>query len=222
MYVNQTQTFISSVSGGTAPYSYRWYLNGTAVSGAISSTWNFTPIQTGTYNVYLNVTDKLNNKAQSNIVNDIIVYNQSQNSALVPDWSNVTQDFFTLVPGTAEPVLTGADVTDRSADFVADPFMFHENNTWYMFFEVGNYTTGYSEIGLATSNDGFSWTYQQIVLSEHGGSNPFDLAYPYVFKWDGTYYLIPETYSQNEVRLYEATNFPYSWTFDHRYNFRSD
>ncbi len=208
MYLNQTKTFTSSVSGGTAPYSYQWYLNSNAVQGAKSSTWNFTPTQTGTYNVYVTVTDNLNNHAQSNIVNNIIVNPPLQQTPLVPDWSNVTQDFFTLVPGTVEPVLSGASVTDRTADFVADPFMFHEGNTWYMFFEVGQNNGEYSEIGLATSPDGFTWTYQQIVLSE-----PFAMAFPYVFKWQGNYYLMPETYSENEVRLYEATNFPYDWTF---------
>ncbi len=130
---------------------------------------------------------------------------QSQTGQLIPDWTSVTQDFFDIVPGAANPVLTAADVTDRTANYVADPFMFHEGNTWYMFFEVG--TDAGTEIGLATSNNGFDWTYQRVVLSE-----PFDLAYPYVFKWEGTYYLIPETYGMDQVRLYKATNFPYSWT----------
>ena len=76
MYVGQSQTFSSSVSGGEPPYTYQWYLNNAAVSGANSISWTFTPTQAGFYNVYLNITDSLNNKAQSNIVNDIQVYNQ--------------------------------------------------------------------------------------------------------------------------------------------------
>jgi len=208
MYINQTQTFTASILGGTSPYTYIWHLNGSVVSGAWSSSWTFAPTQIGHYNVYVTVTDSLGNQVQSNFVNDIAVYGLSQASPLVPDWSYVTQDFFRLVPGENNPVLTGTSVTDRTADFVADPFMFHENNTYYMFFEVGEDAGQYSEIGLATSNDGFTWTYKQIVISE-----PFAMAYPYVFKWDGNYYLIPETYSENEVRLYEATDFPYSWTY---------
>lgn len=133
----------------------------------------------------------------------VIIPVHSQAGQLIPDWTNVTQDFFDLIPGAANPVLTAADVTDFTADYVADSFMFHEGNTWYMFFEAGHYSPEKTEIGLATSSDGFSWSYQRIVLSE-----PFDLAYPYVFKWEGTYYLIPETYAMNQVRLYKATNFP--------------
>jgi uncharacterized repeat protein (TIGR02543 family) len=128
----------------------------------------------------------------------------------VPDWTGVSHDFFTLSSGTANPVLTKADVTDRTnVTFVADPFLFHEGSTWYMFFEImtdGNEL--HCDIGLATSSDGFHWTYQQVVLDE-----PFHLAYPQVFKWDGTYYMIPDTYSQDQVKLYKATNFPYAWAF---------
>ena len=132
---------------------------------------------------------------------------QSQ-SGLTPDWTNVTQNFFTLSPGTTEPVLTKNDVTDRAADFVADPFLFHENGIWYMFFEVATQNGEKCEIGLATSEDGLTWTYQQVVLT---ASNHF--AYPYVFEWDGNYYMIPDTFDLGEVRLYQATNFPYGWTY---------
>lgn len=65
IHVGQSTTFTSTVSGGTAPYSYQWYLNGSSVSGAISSSWTFSPTAPGTYSVYLKVTDKNSNTAQS-------------------------------------------------------------------------------------------------------------------------------------------------------------
>jgi len=64
--VGESVSFTSSVSGGKTPYSYQWYLNGTAVSGATSPTWTFTPVTTGYYIVYLNVTDSAPNTAKSN------------------------------------------------------------------------------------------------------------------------------------------------------------
>ena len=36
----------------------------------------------------------------------------------------------------SNPVLTTEHVTDVSAKTVADPFIIHEDQTWYMFFEV--------------------------------------------------------------------------------------
>jgi hypothetical protein len=85
--------------------------------------------------------------------------------------------------------------------------MLKVDGTWFMFFEVMNEQSGRGEIGLAVSQDAFHWRYQQIVLRE-----PFHLSYPYVFEWQNAYYMIPETYQANSVRLYKAVDFPNRWT----------
>ncbi len=64
----QTQLFTSTVSNGTSPFSYQWYLNDTAVSGATGSTWAFVPSSAGSYSVYLNVTDSTGVTAKSNVM----------------------------------------------------------------------------------------------------------------------------------------------------------
>jgi len=127
---------------------------------------------------------------------------------LIPDWTAIQFDPFTLMPAVPmNPVLTAADVTDVHADFVADPFLFYENGVWYMFFEV--FVTGeHGKIGLARSPDGLHWTYDQIVLSE-----TYHHSYPFVFKYNGQYYMIPEATDQQSVRIYKALNFPYSWIY---------
>ena len=106
------------------------------------------------------------------------------------------------------PVLTTADVTDVVADFVADPFLVRDGGAWYMFFEALVKETNKGVICLATSPDALSWTYQRVVLEE-----PFHLSYPYVFAWEGTHYMIPETAEAASVRLYAATDFPAGWSF---------
>jgi peptidoglycan/xylan/chitin deacetylase (PgdA/CDA1 family) len=73
LYVGQSQTFSSSVSSGNPPYAYQWYLNDSQVQGATSNAWTFTPASAGSYRVYLNVTDGLNFRVQSNVVSDILV-----------------------------------------------------------------------------------------------------------------------------------------------------
>jgi hypothetical protein len=114
----------------------------------------------------------------------------------------------TSLPGGGNPILTRHDVRSVPAKFVADPFMIPVDDVWYMFFEVMNQQTRRGEIGLATSNDGLTWAYQQIVLAES-----FHLSYPYVFEWDGAYYMIPETLKAGAVRLYRAQSFPTRWSY---------
>ena len=66
-----------------------------------------------------------------------------------------------------------------------------------------NALSGHGDIGLAVSDDGINWSYKQIVLDE-----PFHMSYPYVFKWQEDFYMIPESQEANSVRLYRALDFP--------------
>ena len=85
--------------------------------------------------------------------------------------------------------------------------MIDKDGTWHMFFEVMNAETQKGQIGLATSEDGFAWRYERIVLGE-----PFHLSYPYVFSVNGEYYMIPETLRRNAISLYRADPFPIKWS----------
>lgn len=110
------------------------------------------------------------------------------------------------------PVLTAGDVTDYGAvDYVADPFLYvTADGEWHMFFEVFNPNrTPDAVIGHATSPDGGrTWEYDRVVLDT--GSH---LSFPYVFKHDGTHYMIPEEGGPDgtTVTLYEAVSFPTEW-----------
>jgi hypothetical protein len=110
--------------------------------------------------------------------------------------------------GVSNPILRSSDVTDVKAEFVADPFMVREGTKWHMFFEVMNSLNHQGDIGYAVSQDGLQWNYQRIVLDE-----PFHISFPYVFQWEGQYYMIPESAAAKAVRLYRAEDFPCSWTF---------
>jgi len=60
-------SFTSTVTGGIQTHQYQWYVNGTTVPGGTNPTWTFTPSKTGTYDIYLNVTDMWFFHARSNI-----------------------------------------------------------------------------------------------------------------------------------------------------------
>jgi hypothetical protein len=105
------------------------------------------------------------------------------------------------------PVLTRKSVTDVRAAFVADPFMVRTSDEWFMFFEVMPASGYIGKIGVARSGDGRKWKYERIVLEE-----PFHLSYPYVFPWQNSYYMIPDVYGANAIRLYQALEFPWRWS----------
>lgn len=121
-------------------------------------------------------------------------------------------------PGADNPVVTAGDVTDREdVHYVADPFVAVADGTYHLFFEVAYRAEDASpDLALASSDDGLDWTYEGIVLDE-----PEHLAYPAVFRVDGTWYMTPDksTYDYGgvpEFRLYRADAFPTDWTLVER------
>lgn len=106
------------------------------------------------------------------------------------------------------PIITKESITDIDALFVADPFMIKENETWYLFYEIKDSYDLKTYIGLSESKDLINWDYKGVVLKEN-----FAISYPYLFKWKETYYMIPETYLTNSIRLYKAIDFPEHWVF---------
>jgi len=87
--------------------------------------------------------------------------------------------------------------------------LIHDDNQFYLFFTAKYGPDDAGGIGLAQSPDGFEWTYEKMVIKE-----PFVLSYPYVFAWQGEYYMIPECHTEDSLRLYRATEFPLEWTFE--------
>ena len=113
---------------------------------------------------------------------------------------------FDIAPVNSNPVLTKENVTDKKATYVADPFMIKVKDLWYMFFEVKEKDSYQTYIAYATSEDCLKWKYEKIILN----GEPIQ-SYPYIFEWQGEYYMLPESYRTNSIRLYKANNFPEEW-----------
>ncbi len=71
------------------------------------------------------------------------------------------------------------------------PFVYYENDTFYLFYTGGDMTTGPTSIGVATSTDGYGFTQFENPIFEGDGSgiDAYSVAFPVVFKKEGTYYL---------------------------------
>ena len=106
MTVGGSQQFNSTVTGGLTPYSYQWYYsNGTVIAGSTSSTLMYKANITGTFNLYLNVTDSFNNKTQSNTAT-LNIYSQPTvtiNPTIVNMTLGGTEQFNSTVSGGLVP-----------------------------------------------------------------------------------------------------------------------
>jgi len=111
------------------------------------------------------------------------------------------------IPEIHTPVLTAKSITDISEKSVADSFLLRKKGTWNMFFEILT-ENNKGVIGHAKSLDLKKWVYDGVILKEQ-----FHLSYPYVFKHEDKYFMIPESAEAHAVRLYQAEDFPRKWKF---------
>jgi hypothetical protein len=100
-------------------------------------------------------------------------------------------------------------VTDASASFVADPFLFSNGGVLWLLFEALDQDAGRGVICAASSEDALEWKYFGKVLEEN-----FHLSYPHLISHGGEIYMIPETHETHSVRLYRAEEFPSKWTHE--------
>ncbi|KAK4493237.1 hypothetical protein RD792_017894 [Penstemon davidsonii] len=110
----------------------------------------------------------------------------------------------------ANPVITCASLSDAGfpSNFVADPFLYKQGDILYLFYETKNSITMQGDIGVSRSvDDGATWQQLGIALDED-----WHLSYPYVFDYNGNIYMMPESSSKGELRLYRAVDFPLKWT----------
>jgi len=117
-----------------------------------------------------------------------------------------------LISPAGNPIITARDVTDYgSVGFVADPFLYLNDETWHLFFEIQNGQREPSAvIGHATStNGGATWEYDRIVLEYR-----CHLSFPYVFSRGDDIYMLPDQGcppAEQQITLFKASDFPYEW-----------
>ncbi|KAM6584319.1 hypothetical protein CsatB_011321 [Cannabis sativa] len=140
-----------------------------------------------------------------------VFYGDSPFSLKPIEAMNVGNDESAAWP-VANPVVTCASVSDAGfpSNFVADPFLYIQDDTFYLFFETKNSITMQGDIGVAKSTDGgATWQQMGIALDEE-----WHLSYPYVFEELGEIYMVPESSEKGELRLYRALKFPLQWKLE--------
>lgn len=91
--------------------------------------------------------------------------------------------------------------------FVADPFLVMNTARPYVFFEAMGKWPPRGVIGVAVLRCG-EWYFEGVAIREKG----LHLSYPCVFRYQGTYWMVPETHEAREIRLYRCNSFPMEWS----------
>ncbi|RZC78849.1 hypothetical protein C5167_003059 [Papaver somniferum] len=138
-----------------------------------------------------------------------VFYGESPFSLKPIEHANIWKNETAAWP-VANPVLTCASATNAGypSNFVADPFIYIQDDVLYMFYESKNSITFQGDIAVAKSTDkGATWQQLGTALDED-----CHLFYPYVFDYQGHIYMMPESNKKGELRLYRALDFPLQWT----------
>lgn len=87
----------------------------------------------------------------------------------------------------------------------ADPCVISSGRIDYVFFEDLRQGTARGTIAVIPIEDRAVGPKNQALERDH------HLSYPFVFAWEGSMYMLPETSQANSVQLFRATSFPYEW-----------
>jgi hypothetical protein len=92
----------------------------------------------------------------------------------------------------------------------ADPFPVRVGNEYYIFHEELLFSTGKGTIVLTVVDDKANPVARCVPVLE----TDCHLSYPFVFQWDGDFFMIPETASRHRVELYRCVEFPSRWKLE--------
>jgi hypothetical protein len=95
--------------------------------------------------------------------------------------------------------------------FWADPFLWHRDGRYYVFFEEFRYASARGHISvMELDSEGHLAAEPRPALQE-----PHHLSYPFLFAKDGELYMVPEKAETQRLDLYRCVTFPERWELAH-------
>jgi hypothetical protein len=90
----------------------------------------------------------------------------------------------------------------------ADPFVIINNNRYFIFIEEFIYKLNIAHISvLELDSDGIMLSSEKII------DRQYHMSYPFIFEFNNSYYLIPETSKNKTIELFKCIDFPSKWEF---------
>jgi hypothetical protein len=115
------------------------------------------------------------------------------------------KNIFEKFPGSVNELIKLTPPHDK---FWADPFVVSHNDKFYIFVEELPFKTMKGHISVIELNSKGEMQYFKPILEM-----PYHLSYPFVFEFNDSIYMVPETGNNNTIELYRCVNFPDEWEF---------
>jgi hypothetical protein len=91
----------------------------------------------------------------------------------------------------------------------ADPFVIAERDRAWIFVEELVYPIKRGFISVIEARRDGTWSAPRRVLER-----PYHLSYPCVFRWQGVFFMVPESQANRTIELYRCKEFPWRWELD--------
>ncbi|HYC61488.1 MAG TPA: hypothetical protein VEK79_18180 [Thermoanaerobaculia bacterium] len=88
----------------------------------------------------------------------------------------------------------------------ADPFVIQDGDRAWIFVEEMLFADHRGALAVIEARRDGTWLPPVRILER-----PYHLSYPCVFRWNGDFYMVPETGGDRTVQLFRATDFPLRW-----------
>ena len=96
-------------------------------------------------------------------------------------------------------------IENEKGTFNADPFVVEKDNKNYCFVECFNYAEKKAKINV------FELSEKGYVFLGTALEESFHLSFPFIFKFNNEFYMVPESSKNRDIRLYKCQNFPLKW-----------
>lgn len=92
--------------------------------------------------------------------------------------------------------------------FWADPHLIEVDGRYFIFIEEFVYAKNKGHISVIELDAAGNWEKPVKVLEKD-----YHLSYPFIFKWNEKFYMVPESRANKTIDLYECAEFPCKWNF---------
>ena len=99
-------------------------------------------------------------------------------------------------------------ITNPKNRWFADPFVIKKGKFNFIFFEDYSLINNKGSISCIRIDKKNKIKHFKGVLEEN-----FHLSFPFIFKYNKEFYMIPETKAINEIRIYKCESFPLKWKY---------